>query len=423
MKEAPSRQRIVAETPANFNCFVGFHDIIPWSQDERCIAIHRANSLYAAMEDCTKPIDICLWYPQTGEISALESTCAWNFQQGSRLQWLPGQKDTLAFNHIKDGCAISVLKNVTTGERRELPAPIYVLSPDGKTSISPNFTTLAHRWKAYGYMPLVTNPVILDQDSDGLWQLDIDTGKQSLFISTKRAAEFQAVPNTDPSSHFLCHVSFNPNGSRIVFLHRFFSSDGGLFTRMIATDRQARGFSLLAQEKVSHFDWLDDDTLLAWARFSGGGLAQLRSRGRLNSPLVKPFLRLVQTFTGRWKKKLLSEAYYKIPLADPKARTKFGWPSLHADGHPMSARSHRWVVTDSYPDKSARLPVILYDPSRDLRRDVHTFVHKPRFNDSDVKCDLHPRWSRSERMVAVDTCEAGYRQVRVLDVSDIVNER
>jgi hypothetical protein len=48
------------------------------------------------------------------------------------------------------------------------------------------------------------------------------------------------------------------------------------------------------------------------------------------------------------------------------------------------------------------------------------FSHHPRDSDTDVKCDLHPRWNRSERLVAVDTCEAGYRQVRVLDVSDIL---
>jgi len=55
------------------------------------------------------------------------------------------------------------------------------------------------------------------------------------------------------------------------------------------------------------------------------------------------------------------------------------------------------------------------------RIDAHVFEHNPRSHDTDVKCDLHPRWNRSERLIAVDTCEAGLRQVRVLDVSDIVS--
>lgn len=414
------RNRIVAETPESENCFVGFHDISPWSPDESCIAIHRAEPNYYRMEDCVKPTEICLWRPQAGEITAVDSTTGWNFQQGSRLQWLPGARNTIVFNTVEDGRAVGVLNNVATKERRVLPAAIYAISPDGKTSIAPNFTTLAHMWKAYGYPPLAQTPMISDQDNDGLWQLDLSSGKQSLFISTCRAAAFEAVPNVNQSSHFLCHVSFSPDGKRVVFLHRFFSADGGLFTRMIATDREGKNLVLLAQEMVSHFDWVDNKTVLAWTRFTGGGMAKVRARGMLGSPWVKPFLRIARKMTGRWKKQLLAEAYYRISSKDPKSRSRFGWPSLDYDGHPMIARSHAWMVTDTYPDRTGRMPVILYNAERAERKDIQMFAHHPRISDSDVKCDLHPRWSRSERLIAVDTCEAGFRQVRVLDVSDIV---
>ncbi|HUX45425.1 MAG TPA: hypothetical protein VMV57_11790 [Terracidiphilus sp.] len=387
------------------------------------MAIHRASPEYFAMDDCHHAIDICLWLPSTGEIRKVDSTRAWNFQQGARLQWVPAERETIAFNDIVDGNAVSIFLNLESGERRILPAPIYALSPDGRTSIAPNFTTLAHRWMAYGYMPLRKQTPILDQSKDGLWSLDIPSGRTSLFLSTRRAAEFQSVGNADPASHFLCHASFSPDGSRIIFLHRFFSSDGGLFTRMIATDREARHLVMLAQEKVSHFDWLDEDTVLVWARFSGGGLAQMRSRGLLGSPLLKPLLRVARRFTGRWKKKLLSESYYRISLADPGGRARFGWPSLDSDGHPMIARTHPWIVTDFYPDRDARLPVMLHNSEKGLRVDAHVFSHRPRSEDTDVKCDLHPRWNRTERQVAVDTCEAGLRQVRILDVSDLVGAK
>jgi len=418
-EQNPLNRPIMAETPAGSNCFIGFHDIVPWSPDGTRIAIHRAAPSYFELSDCEKPIEICIWRPEKGAIEAVDTTSAWNFQQGARLQWFPGKADTLVFNTIENGIAVAVIRNVASGERSTLPAPIYAFSPDGKVSIAPNFSTLAHRWRAYGYPGLAAIPLIENQDADGLWQLEIETGKHSLFISTKRAAEFEAA-NADSQGHFLCHPSISPDGSRVVFLHRFFSSDGGLFTRMIATDRQAKNLVLLAQEKVSHFDWIDNDTILVWARFSGGGLAQIRSRGVLSAPWLKPLLRLVRSFTGRWKKRLLNEAYYKIPIDNPGSKARYGWPLLDADGHPMIARSHRWIVTDTYSDGSGRLPVILYHPDNNVRVDVRTFSHHPRSEDSDVKCDLHPRWSRSEKLVAVDTCEAGYRQVRVLDVSDLV---
>jgi hypothetical protein len=62
-----SNDRMIWETPADQNCFVGFHDIIPWSPDESCIAIHRAAPEHFVMEDCVKPIEICLWRPQSGD--------------------------------------------------------------------------------------------------------------------------------------------------------------------------------------------------------------------------------------------------------------------------------------------------------------------------------------------------------------------
>jgi len=411
---------IAAETPADQNCFVGFHDIVPWSPDGKCLAIHRALPEHYRMDDCGKPIEICLWYPDSREIRPVDTTTGWNFQQGSRLQWLPGAADRLIFNTVQNGRAVSVVKDIQTGERKVLPAAIYAISPDGKTSIAPNFVTLAHRWKAYGYPPLASTPDNLDRSEDGLWQLDLQSGKHSLFISTKRAADFEAIPNADPASHFLAHASFSPDGSRVVFLHRFFSADGGLFTRMIATDREAKNLILLAQEKVSHFDWIDNGTLLVWARFSGGGLAKARASGLLGSSWVKPALRIVRGMTGRWKRKFLAESYYTISLGEPKSRTRFGWPALDSDGHPMVARSHSWIVTDFYPDKANRLPLILYHRERAERKDVYVFHHSPRSNDSDVKCDLHPRWNRNEQQVAVDTCESGFRQVRIFDVSEFV---
>jgi len=116
----------------------------------------------------------------------------------------------------------------------------------------------------------------------------------------------------------------------------------------------------------------------------------------------------------------LSESYYRISVHQPKSRFRYGWPSLDGDGHPMVARLHGWVVTDFYPDRDGTLPVILYHSGKNLRVDAQVFSHRPRSQDSDVKCDLHPRWDRAERQIAVDTCEAGNRQVRILDVSDIV---
>ena len=146
----------------------------------------------------------------------------------------------------------------------------------------------------------------------------------------------------------------------------------------------------------------------------------MRSRGILGSRALALPLRLARRLAGRWKRQLLSEAYYSISVTDPTNRKRVGWPSLYDDGHPMIARRHHWTVTDRYPDKMETVPLILYNETTGAYKDVHMFSYSPRSRDTDVKCDLHPRWDRTETRVAVDTCEAGNRQVRIVDVSDIV---
>lgn len=47
--------------------------------------------------------------------------------------------------------------------------------------------------------------------------------------------------------------------------------------------------------------------------------------------------------------------------------------------------------------------------------------HAPQPFRGEIRCDLHPRWSRDERMVSFDSIHEGSRQVYVMDVSDVVD--
>jgi hypothetical protein len=67
------------------------------------------------------------------------------------------------------------------------------------------------------------------------------------------------------------------------------------------------------------------------------------------------------------------------------------------------------MLTDTYGDPRE---LILYDA---VRYDAETLG---RFTTSDtVKCDLHPRWDRDERRIAVDVMSRASHQMLVLELN------
>jgi hypothetical protein len=96
-----------------------------------------------------------------------------------------------------------------------------------------------------------------------------------------------------------------------------------------------------------------------------------------------------------------------------------GEGTLTVDGHCSYSPDRRWILTDSYPDAEGYRTLILFDTKADRRIEIGRF-HGPSPKDVEVRCDLHPRWSRDGHSVCIDSLhENGDRQVYVLDVTSI----
>ena len=70
------------------------------------------------------------------------------------------------------------------------------------------------------------------------------------------------------------------------------------------------------------------------------------------------------------------------------------------------------------PERSERT-LILYRPETGVRVDVGRFYSAPQIG-GEIRCDLHPRWSRDGKQVCIDSIHEGERQVYVVDVSGVV---
>jgi len=99
----------------------------------------------------------------------------------------------------------------------------------------------------------------------------------------------------------------------------------------------------------------------------------------------------------------------------------FGNGKFPSDGHNAFSPNREWVVCDTYPKNEARLAgLMLYNIERDEKIMLGQFHHDEIYT-GDVRCDLHPRWSRDGQVITFDSVHGDTRQIYLVDVSDIVN--
>ena len=305
---------------------------------------------------------------------------------------------------------------------RNTGRPVLAVSPDGRTSLSPHFARLARHWPAYG-CPGSTAPGIDHPapDDDGLWRLDLESGALDLIVSVADAAAVGDARPSPGAAHFITHPTFSPTGKNICYLQRYFTADVANYTRLIVCRPDGSGATVLAEEKVSHFDWLDDDRLVVWTRSLPPGIGAARRRGLLATPLLRPLVNLARKLRPGLKQMLLAEAYFLVDINQPSRKKAVGRGLLEQDGHPMFTADRRWMITDTYPDGERMQTLILYHFEENRRIDVGRFKSDPSVDESDIKCDLHPRWDRQERLVCIDSTDHGVRQCQIVDLSTLLD--
>jgi len=366
--------------------YFGYYDKFPWDATGRYLVgletyfMHRP----PAGDDYAIIGRIDLWEGNRWEPMA--KTNAWNWQQGTMLHWLPTAPDQkIIYNDREGDHFISVIRDLETGEAHILPLPVYALSRDGRSAVSLNFARVARTRPGYGYAgapdPWADDPHPVE---DGIYWMDLETGEHRLIISLAQIVEIRHDSTMDEGEHWFNHLQFCTDNSRFLFLHRWKKPDGGRYTRLFTANPDGSDIYCVSDhDMVSHFDWKNATQILAWARRHGLG--------------DRYFL-----FTDRTD---------QIEVV--------GESTLSCDGHCSYSPDRRWILTDTYPDAERMRTLILYRPEDDYRVNIGRFF-APKKLDGEIRCDLHPRWSRDGTQVCFDSVHEGTRQIYVVDVEDIV---
>ena len=136
---------------------------------------------------------------------------------------------------------------------------------------------------------------------------------------------------------------------------------------------------------ISHYDWKDGKNILVWARHP-------------------------KTNNNRFL--LCNDEDQSINI--------IGEGILSEDGHCSFSSDGRWVLNDTYPDEYGMRTLMLYNWKNNRRIDIARLYSPKEKWWGEIRCDLHPRWSRDGKQICIDSVHSGERQIYVIDVGNII---
>ncbi len=402
--------------------FFGYFDKTPWlcKEGKSYLLAHELDEKLLVASP-GNPVKV--GFVQDQIFTPFAETNAWNFQQGSMLQWVPYRGRSVVFNAVENGGAIGVLMSLENGSRRKLGQAVAALSRDGGTALSINFPRLNTTAPGYGYAGL-PDPYAKEScpADDGIWTIDLNSGKLKLLLSIRAIARFGENGNPPGAYHWINHLQFNSDNTRFCFLHRFRNSAGSSYTRLMTANRDGSGLKILLNGMASHYDWRNADELVIWA-----GERKILDSAIVGSASFFPLgqiLRRLYRKLGKprfLKRKLLNDRYLLINDGSGSKITLIN-PALSSDGHCSFSPDRQWMITDTYPDRHRSVSLLLYHwPSAEVTELAR--MSSPVEFEDESRCDLHPRWSPDGQRICIDSAHSGVRQIYAIDISKIIQQK
>ena len=367
--------------------FFGYHDKTPFSGDGSKILSMNVKHDDASPDSECQEIELGYFKnSSSGDTNntfiKFSSTSTWCWQQGCMLQWDPSVPECRVFYNtlVYGEYGAHLFDLIERKVVQPFQKPIYSVSTDGKFAVSLNFSRLGRLRPGYGYS-LLPDPTInySSPNDDGLYLMNLQSGVTELLVNLfDLSTQVSCEPGDE---HYINHVSFSPDGSRIVFFHiwKLFNSSKRKI-RFCSYNLNNSSFDVIENVRTtSHYCFRDDNTILT--------------------------------------SNVDQKSKWHYTLYDLKTFTKQDLPiELQQDGHPMFSPIDKNIfITDTYPDKRGDQHLCLVDLKQNKTYQLAS-LYSPRNYRGQVRCDLHPRWDRQGKYICVDTTFNGKREMKIFEL-------
>lgn len=323
---------------------------------------------------------------------------AWNWQQGCRLQWVPGSSEEFFWNDRSDDGKRLVCRiyNMRRGETRTLPRPVYTISPDGQTGLTHDFERMLHRGTAYvGIEDRYASQWAPEET--GIYRINILTGETEKIISVAEMAKIIFGDERPAEPHSILYFfreGFNVSGSRFIAFVKDVRGNKEAVTYGYSMTPDGKDIRFLYMEPSHHY-WLDDETIMDW--------------GRVHTDPA----------TGR-----VTRGYYLFKDDGSGQPKKMLW-AAESNGHDSLHPSGDWILSDTYNLDGYQYLFMIHRPTNlFVPLGKFKFIIKGEWykrSAGTFRVDLHPRFSPDGNWISFDSTHEGLgRQIYMMDVSHII---
>lgn len=336
----------------------GYYDVVPFRPGKPNELLVHSNGLSDSRTPNVKyETTINLFDREHCTFSTLGSTRAWNWQQGSRLQWI--DEDRYIMNKY-DGTLFGVIVDADTREEAPLPCSVNIAFRN-EYCLTLDYFRLTEVTE-YGYPGLdeaESKPAIRRIEFD-------DCSVVDLVAYTDIAKACEAAKNA--TGFHVNHLLPNPTGERFVFLARYWlggSRQDSLFCYEFDTGALS---TLFLNQTVSHYAWLTEENILVWGVIDG-----LRGYFEVNIP------------TGQSRRVLDI-----------------------SDGHPFALDQNRFVSDIQEDWRDGILTLARFDLAKGARDELVSISH-PHLLRKTNRCDMHVSLSQDGTLFQIDSRHKGPR--------------
>ncbi|MCQ2387156.1 MAG: hypothetical protein MJ066_01750 [Clostridia bacterium] len=357
----------------NYNYFFGYYDLQPFDKKSERHLTHRT-SFCERMQTEKDIVEIGYITIKDKTFHKITESRAWNFQQGTLLQWY--DDDSIIYNDYRNGDYCSVIKNITTGAEKIICKPLAHVSADRKWGLSINFPRVYDFRPGYGYCNTKDKYYdVFAPEEDGIFLVDIEKNTAKLIVNYKQLKEtFPEKPFADMKI-VVNHITFNPSASRFLFLLRNFPEEGKKWgTILVTCDRDGKNMRNLTNYEVnSHYHWKNDEEIIIYSGLPKWGIYFMNDK------------------TGE-------RSYLNDDLVN------------YDDIHCIYSPDRTCFIGDGYPDKEDYRHIFLYDFESKKSTEILKIYSEPVCT-TDIRCDLHNRFNLEGNLVSFDSYHSGRREI------------